>query len=241
MINYLKLQFNYLFSKVFVFCFIIIILMTFLGVIISSNIDLGYNFIDAFINEYEFDYSFQSLLIIEIVSVIISIFVAGVLGSKNNDYLVCYCCNSYFERFLYFLSRIIILVLFALLFVYIQGVFISLFTRLFTPYKLNKHLVVNGLISIFFISIYFSAFTSLLLSLINHFIMISLPFFIFWYLKTITSFNELNNDLQKSVLILFPNFIIKEQIYYFQEIYIYLSIYIAMFLINISINTFKDY
>lgn len=241
MINNLRFQFNYLFSKVFVFSFLAIILGTFSGIIISSNIDLGYNFLDGFIIDYRYDYIFQSLLIIEIVSVVVSVFVAGILGSKNNDYLVCYTCNSYYERCVYFIARVIVLSFFSFLFVSIVGIFLFLFTRGFTPYRIDNELVVNGLFSVFFISIYFSLFTMVLLVIINHFIMVSIPLFAFWYLKTIYDFTELKSDIQEVVLNIFPVFILKDNVAYYQDISVYVIIYIAMFLFCITISTIKDY
>lgn len=241
MINNLRFQFNYLFSKVFVFSLLAIIIGTFSGIIISSNIDLGYNFLDGFIIDYRFDYMFQSLLIIEIVSVVVSVFVAGVLGSKNNDNLICYTCNSYYERFIYFIARIIILLFFSFLFISLVGMFMFLFTRGFTPYRLDRDLVVNGLFAVFFISVYFSMFTMTFLVLINHFIVVSIPFFVFWYLKTIYDFSELKSEVQEVLLKIFPSFIVKGHISYYQDIYVYILIFIGMFLFCIIISTIKDY
>ena len=241
MINYIKLQFNYLFSKLFSLCFALLIIGSFIGIIITSNIDLGYNYLDAFINEYQFEYYRESLLIIEIVSVIFAIFVAAHLGSKNNDFLVCYTCNNNFDRLRFFCARSIVTVIFSLLYTSLVGIFILLYTNVLTPYNLDVDFVLKGLISVFFISIYFSCVSLFLLSFINHFVLVSLPIVLFWYLKTIYDFKSLNSDFQELILKFFPIFLIEDKLIFYQDLYIYILIYLGMQVIIIMVNSLKDF
>ena len=241
MINYFKLQFNYLFSKIFSLCFAGLIIGSFVGIIITSNIDLGYNYLDAFINEYQFDYYHESLLIIEIVSVIVAIFVGVHLGSKNNDFLVSYTCNNNLDKMRFYIARGIVTIVFSLLYVLSVGIFLLGYTILITPFNLEVEFVVNGLFSVFFISIYFSCFAQFLLSFVNHFILVSLPLLMFWYLKTIYDFKGLDSDVQEVLLQFFPVFLIEDNLVYYQDFYIYVFIYIGMLVITTVINSFKDF
>lgn len=241
MINYLKLQFDYLFSRLFSLCFVLLIIGSFVGIIITSNIDMGFSYLDAFINEYQIDYYHESLLIIEIVSVILAIFVSAHLGSKNNDFLVSYTCNNYFDKIAFYISRSLVAVFFSLLYVLSIGIFLLGYTLVVTPFYLDIEFVVNGLVSVFFISIYFSGFTLILLSFINHFILVSLPLILFWYLKTIYDFKALESDVQELLLKLFPVFLIDYELVYYQDFYIYVFIYLGMQGIITVLNVFKEF
>ena len=241
MINYLRLQFNYLFSQVFIICYMIIISLIFVGIYFNASLDLGYSYLDGFRQEFQEEYFSQSVLLIEVIVTISGIFIGGILSSKTNEFLINYTVDSYWGRFLFFLGRLLVGIMVIFLTLYISGIHYILIVRVFTPFNLNLDLFVESLVWIFYQALYLQVLVFLLISVLNHFLVITLPLVVFWFKKTIVIFSELENDFQEIVLKAIPTFMIENsRLIIFQSWDKYFAFLMVMVVTTIIINIIKD-
>ena len=241
MINYLKLQFNYLFSQVFIICYLIIIFVIFIGIYFNAGLDLGYSYLDGFISQYQEEYLNQSVLLIEVVVSISGIFIGGILSSKTNDFLIYYTADNYWSKFLFFLSRLILGIMIIILTLAISGIYYILIAKVLTPFRLNIDIFLKVLVWIFYQALSLQMLVFILISILNHFLVIILPIGIFWFKKTIVIFTELENDFQEVVLKFIPSFMIENsKLIRFQSWDNYLIPLVIMVILTITINMIKD-
>ncbi|MDT8337287.1 MAG: hypothetical protein RQ856_05620 [Candidatus Izemoplasmatales bacterium] len=241
MINYFKLQFNYLFSRVFSILFFFTLLLVILGIYFSANLDLGMRYLDGFKNEYYYEYLEQSLLIIQVVDVIFSMFVAALLASKTNEFLISFTVASYQERLMFLLARVGLGIFLTGLMIFFGGLNILIIGILYTPFNIDIVVILNCLGMIFLQTLFYQATVTILMSLINSLLVVLLPIFLFWFQKTIVGFIKIENTLQKIILNIIPSFIIENDIFSFYQTPIkYIYIIITLISLTITINLVKD-
>jgi len=241
MINHLRLQFNYLFSQVFIICYMLIVSVIFTGIYLNASLDLGYSYLDGFRVSFQEEYLVQSVLLIEVIVTISGIFIGGILSSKTNEFLINYTVDNYRGKFLFFLGRLLLGVMIILLTVIISGMYYVLVAKLLTPFNLNLDLFIESLVWIFYQAIYLQILVFLLISILNHFLVVILPLVVFWFKKTIVIFTELENDFQEIVLRVIPSFTIENnKLTEFQTWDKYFVLLIAMMILTVTINLVKD-
>lgn len=241
MINYFKLHFNYLFSKVFVILFFLILLLMGLGIYFSVSIDLGVGYIDGFRYEYYFEYLDQSLLIVQVIVVIFSMFIAALLGSKANEFLLCFTVSNYQEKIMFLLSRILVLITVVGLLIIMGGLNILMIGIIFTPFNLDIRIILEGLGFVFLQALFYQGLVGLLLSVVNSLLVVILPIIVFWLHKSIVSFVVIENDLQKIILKMVPSFIIENgKIFIYKTAFEYMYLILTLLLVTIFINLIKD-
>lgn len=241
MINYFKLHFNYLFSKVFVILFFLILLLMGLGIYFSVSIDLGVGYIDGFRYEYYFEYLDQSLLIVQVIVVIFSMFITALLGSKANEFLLCFTVSNYQEKIMFLLSRILVLITVVGLLIIMGGLNILMIGIIFTPFNLDIRIILEGLGFVFLQALFYQGLVGLLLSVVNSLLVVILPIIVFWLHKSIVSFVVIENDLQKIILKMIPSFIIESgKIFIYKTAFEYMYLILTLLLVTIFINLIKD-
>jgi hypothetical protein len=241
MFNYIKLQFSYLFSNLFIICYGFIMSFILVGFVVSGNIDLGYYYLDGFRHDFYIEYLQQSYLVIEIILTLASVFVTTMITSKSNDFLMVYTVNNYYMRFLFITSRIIVLVIFNVLSVTISTISFIIFTNHLTPYSLDLDLLIELSFLIIYQMIALQGLALILSSIINHFLIILIPIILFWYVKTLFIANSLTKDIDIIVLKIIPAFqldILQISVYLYFEYYLFPIFF--MYITSIIINIFKD-
>jgi hypothetical protein len=241
MTNYFKLQFNYLFSQVFSILFSFTLFLVILGIYFSANLDLGFGYLDGFRNDYYFEYLEQSLLIIQVVEVIFSMFVAAILAGKANEFLICFTASDYQERLMFLLARVGLGILMAGLMVVIGGLSILIIGMFYTPFNIDIVVILNCLGMIFLQTLFYQATVTILMSLLNSLLVVLLPIVLFWFQQTIVGFIEVENTLQEIILKIIPTFIIENNILSIYQTPIkYICIIITLIFLAITVNLVKD-
>jgi len=240
MINYLKLHFNYLFSKLFISFYSFLLGIIFIGIIQASNLDLGFSYLDGFRVEYYKVFIIQVSLLVEVMVVFISIFIATILAYKTNDYLLVFSANNYRQRFRFYFSRIFVAIFVIFITILIIFVFQIAFIKILTPLN-NDYLLTAKVFSLILLkSLYFIFLIFFFMSVINHFLLGILPIIIFWYEKMIYSYEELS-DVQEVILSFIPSFmIIEDKIILYQELNLYLIFLFIILMAGLGVNLTKD-
>ncbi len=241
MINYIKLHFGYVFSSLFIIGYVITITLISLGIIISSNLSLSYEVLDINRDQYYLEYLSQSILIIEIIVLISHLFMTSLLFANANQKLIRYCTYLKNHQLKYYISRIITMIFVDLLTIFLVFLFLYSFTRYFTPFYLDLALLYQFVIAVFLLVLSIQAMLALLLSLINHIFVITLPIIAFWYAKTIMEFEQIEMFSKKIILELIPVFLFfNNKIIYFKNVEKYLYQAIFLLLLTLIINIIKD-
>jgi len=241
MSKYIKLQINYLFSHMFIICYILISLVILIGIYFSSSIDLNYTYIDGFRSEFFSEYLNQSSLIIEVLITITAIFLAGILTVKKNEFLISYTVTSYMEKLYFVIARILVALLTILSMIIVNGLFFLLITELLTPYSVDIMEFINLMTWIFFQASFFQIIAFLLISIFNYFLVILLPLVTFWYKKTIFSFSEIESGFSKFILKNIPSFeLLNNEVVTYRNFYTYLLLFIIVLIITCLIDVIKD-
>jgi hypothetical protein len=83
--------------------------------------------------------------------------------------------------------------------------------------------------------------TSLLITILNHFLIGIVPLLAFWYKKTIYDFYDITSEFDDIVLKFIPSFLINnEMIVIYQNLTYYIIILIVIFSFSLIINLLKD-
>ncbi len=241
MIRYIKLHLNYIFSDLFIICFSLIFALIGLGIIISSGIDLGYYYLDAYQEEYIIEYIQQSFLIIEIILTIVLLFITNILTSKTNDYLMIYYVSNYKEKFMHMFSRLLTIITINCFSFGFILMFFVIFTTYLTPFSLNIAFILKLNIHIILQTFALEIVLMFLNSLINHFLVLIIPIIIFWYIKTLIAVDFTVNRLADFLIKIIPAFKLDMlEISVYHRIEEYLIPLIILIIFTIIINLFKD-
>ena len=127
MINFLKLHFSFVVSKVFLFIYLFILTILFLGIYYSAGLDFPFSYVDAFRNSYYLEYLNQSSLLMEIIICLLGIFIGVLLSSKTNDFLIRFTVNDYKQKMIFLICRYIIGILIIFSTLYISVIFFNFF------------------------------------------------------------------------------------------------------------------
>ena len=240
MLNYLRLHLHFVFSRGFIFVYSLIIVITFVGTLFSANLDLGYYYLDRFKEEYYFFYLSQSFLIIEVIITILIVFVSAIICSRNNDYLIYYSTQTFSQRFVFLLSRYLLGVIITIVTVLLAGFFLILVGEYLTPFVLDLDMISRGITYVIVKIITFQFMVYFLMSILNNFLVNGLVLIIFWYHKTIISFNN-PEVIEELLLKTIPSFqLVENQIIVYQELHLYLGFSLSLIAFAFVINLFKD-
>lgn len=240
MLNYLRLHLHFVFSRGFILVYSLIIVITFVGILISANLDLGYYYLDGFKEEYYLFYLSQSFLIIEVIITILIVFVSAIICSRNNDYLIYYSTQTFSQRFVFLLSRYLLGVIITIVTVLLSVFFMVLVGEYLTPFRLEMEMISEVIPFVIVKIITFQFMVYFLMSILNNFLVNGLILMIFWYHKTIMNFYnpEVIEDLLLKTI---PSFqLVEDQIIVYQELHLYLGFSLSLIAFAFVINLFKD-
>lgn len=241
MINYLKLHFSFIFSKVFIVIYLLILTILFLGIYYSAGLDLSYSYVDGFKHSYYLEYLNQSSLLMEIIICLLGIFIGVLLSSKTNDFLIRFTVNDYKQKMIFLICRYIIGILIIFSTLYISVIFFIITGHYLTPFSLDLGIIfdIAEIILLETLSLYF--ILSFLMSILNHFLIGIVPLLVFWYKKTIYDFHDLTSEIDVLILKLIPSFLINnEKVVIYQNLTYYIIILIAIISFSLIINLLKD-
>ena len=241
MINYLKLHFNFVFSKIFLFIYLFILAILFFGIYYSAGLDLPYSYLDGFKDSYYHEYLNQSSLLMEIIICLLGIFIGIVSSSKTNDFLIRFSVNDYMQKLIFLICRYVTGILIIFITSYICFIYIIFVGHYLTPFRLNLGFICEVMEMILLESIFLYFITSFLISVLNHFLIGIVPLLAFWYKKTIYDFNDITSDFNDIILKLVPSFLINnEKIVIYQNLTYYIIILITIIGFSLIINLLKD-
>lgn len=241
MMNYLKLQFNYLFSSIFIICYGIVLIVIVLGLVFSLNLEMGYQVLDLYPEEYLKTFLVESSLLVEVLVIITAIFIATVLSAKTNQVLVVFTTENRRHRFNFFISRY--LAAFLSTFITIGFAFISTvaLVNLLSPFHLRPGILFDLFAWIAYQAVFLQVMVFFLFAIFNHFLILTVPIVVFWYKKTIQFPSNHFSDLEKTVLSFVPSFaLINESVIIYQEGVIYLIGLTVMIMITVLVNVYSD-
>ncbi len=242
MINYLKLQFSYLFSKIFTLIFLFVLILILVGVVFSANLDLGYAYLDGFRTRYFHEFLQQSFLIIEVILTVFLIFISSILCSKTNEALIVYSVEDYYQRLKFLFSRVLVSAGLNLVLIFCSFSFVVIIGSYFTPFIINSYDIFLILTAISFKIWFFQVLVIVLQAIANHFLITLLPVLLFWFHKTINNYDDIENAVSEMAIKFVPSFTVEiNEIVFYESFYKYLIIAIIGILIAILINQFKDY
>lgn len=241
MINFLKLHFSFVFSKVFLFIYLFILTILFLGIYYSAGLDLSYSYVDGFKHSYYLEYLNQSSLLMEIIICLLAIFIGIILSSKTNDFLIRFSVNDYKQKLLFLICRYMVGILIIFFTSYICLIYLILIGNYLTPFRLDLSFICEVLAMILLESLTLYFITSLLITILNHFLIGIVPLLAFWYKKTIYDFYDITSEFDDIVLKFIPSFLINnEMIVIYQNLTYYIIILIVIFSFSLIINLLKD-
>ncbi|MFO7968517.1 MAG: hypothetical protein R6U15_00205 [Candidatus Izemoplasmatales bacterium] len=194
MINYIKLHFAFLMNNLMIISIFVLQIITISGIIYASNILKGYSYMDSYREELSIAFFSEAFMIIEVVLAIIAIFIATILQTKTNNYLMFYTTYSNKEKLNFIIGKLLagmIVIVFLLLINYLTFKVILYLS----PFDIDINLISKTIMHLLVEAFQLFSFTLAILTLLNHFFISIIPIILFWYLEIIsmnpTNFNEL--------------------------------------------------
>lgn len=224
--NYLQLHLDYLFSKVFFYITVALLLIIQGSVVYNSMVVEGFSYLDAFRNQFGYDFLNESFMVSEFVLVFLAILIGINLSSKANQGLMAYSVSSKQTKRHFILARMMSGIITILILVLFNQLFIYSFTIVFTPYQINlvEYLRQSGLL--FLEALAYLLMTMVFNAIVQHFMIGFIPIMMFWTIK-VTSQN-LSQEVNKLIDIFTINingYLLEEKnILFFIIIYIFIQI-----------------
>lgn len=241
MMNYLKLQFNYLFSSIFIICYGLVVIVIILGLVFSLNLEMGYQVLDLYPEEYLKTFLVESGLLVEVMVSITAIFIATVLSAKTNQTLVVFTTENRRQRINFFISRYLAAFLSTFLTIGFAFLTTVILVNWFTPFYIRLVILIDLYAWIAYQAIFLQVMVFFLFAIFNHFLILTIPIVVFWYKKTIVFPGDYFSDLEKIILSFVPSFtLINEHVIVYQEGVIYLIGLTVMFMITVLVNLYSD-
>ena len=241
MMNYLKLQFNYLFSSIFIICYGLVVIVIILGLVFSLNLEMGYQVLDLYPEEYLKTFLVESGLLVEVMVSITAIFIATVLSAKTNQTLVVFTTENRRQRINFFISRYLAAFLSTFLTIGFAFLTTVILVNWFTPFHIRMVILIDLYAWIAYQAIFLQVMVFFLFAIFNHFLILTIPIVVFWYKKTIVFPGDYFSDLEKIILSFVPSFtLINEHVIVYQEGVIYLIGLTVMFMITVLVNLYSD-
>lgn len=240
MIYYLRLHFDFLFNRIFIFIYLLVLGFYTLGLTIAADLDQGYYYLDGFRNEQYLVYLSESFMISQIVIGVLSILIGSNLAGKANEFMIGYTTENYGQRSMFLFSRYLVGMLVIIMTVGFAICSTIVFMIFFTPFVFNidQILIMYGWIMIE--AFFFFFLTSFLYSILNSFLVLLLPIGLFWYKKTLYYSQELKPEA-KAIMKLIPTYYLEgEKVLEYAKIENYILPLLGIILICYLINLFKD-
>ncbi len=237
--NYLKLQLNFLINRYsVVIIFIMILLMNF-GVIYNSGIFQGYEYLDLNRSYNQRLFLSDSVAMIKIGSILVSVLLSSIAGLKSNNDLIKYTVQSKYERCKFIISRILSLIFIVTLFNTSYWLFYIQTTNYLLPYSVN----INDIIIIYrylLIQAYFYIMITLIfIQMFKSFFIAFIPIILFWIMETNSDYEIIkNNTFIDNLYRIVPNLVyyqekfimVYDEFDYLLTIIMFVSIYILWLL-----------
>lgn len=224
--RYLHLHLDFLLSRVVVWVIIISILVSQVAMLYASNINEGYEAMDAYRQIWGRDYLNESLMIYEFVSVFLSIYIAMQLGSRNNTALMHYSVVSKRTKFNFVSARLMSGIMVLCLVYSISSMSLYIYTSSFSPYDIFLESSLSAFFRLYLEMLQYYILTFWFMLLFGHMLMGLLSFLLFWILEIMDSmFYDQKLELFEKITINVKSIeFIEKNILIFSFLYIFLII-----------------
>jgi hypothetical protein len=237
--QYLRLHFAFLLNKYLILILLLLSGLTIIGLIYNSDINQGYSVLDLNRSEYEELFFIDSVELIKISGIILSILLAAFINSKANLNLGKYTIQSFKDKFVFVLMRSVSVLIILTLFYLNYWVSFILINNYFLPYNIIYDEIILVFEYLFIQMLIYFFITSILILFIKNFMIVIIPIIIFFIsesnldYETIKTVKWLNN-----LYVVVPNLVFYNQEYvlmyptsqYFIVIGISFILYICIFL-----------
>jgi len=242
MLNYIKLQFNYLFSWVYLGLYVLLLFCLLVGMLISANLDLGKLYLDGQRIIYALEYLQQSLMITEITIGIFMIFSTSLLISKSNEGLYVYTVSNRLNKFRFIISRIFTGILLNLYTVGFAFIIFMLVCKLLTPFNYDISFILSLYALIALKVVFFQAIVFVIQAYSNNFFLIIFPIILFWYMQTLDIYQENFSEIQTFLIEIVPLFNYEDyEIIVYKDLTQYFAINILIMILSYLISSIKDH
>jgi len=182
--EWIRLEWRYLFHRMTILLFGILICFYLFALVYSSGILDGSSTMDLFRISFGESYVQEIIVIIKFLYIILVVFITVLMQAEGHRNLGKYIIDHPKKKLQFYLSTLLfqflvataILILFALLFIS--------YTKMFTPYALPTLLLKDYFTWLLLEGILFLTMTNTLLILLPHIFVGLLPIIIFWVMET---------------------------------------------------------
>ena len=222
--------------------YIIVLFFLVVGFFISTNLDIGRLYLDAYREEFYQEYLTQSFMIVEIILGIFLIFSTSLLFSKSNEGLFVYTVSDIKSKFQFLTSRIltgIFLNLFSIIFSVIACIFVI---KMWTPFRYEPIFILKIFALISLKIVFFQSLVFFLQAYTNNFFLVIIPVGLFWYIQTIEITVEGLSKIELLILEIVPLFTNEtSSINIYKDLYQYTIIIVIIILFSYLISSIKDH
>ena len=232
---FIKTNLYYLLTKRNVFLLIIVNLLSLFIIIINSSILKGMPYIDAFRNESNLYYETNVFQFIKFLYGIFVVFIN--ISYFNNEYssYASYLIKDYKTKIMFYLSKYIAVMLFDFL-EFLALFYVKELVKIFTPFYRNPFSHFKEYISLFCLGLYAFIISSLLMITTKSHLSGIFALIVYWVSDLVVIDNSTTIGKIVSFLIISID---ENGSYYYGSLHI-LFLFLALFLINISVLLYKD-
>lgn len=183
MFRYVRVHLIYLLNRMIISILIIGIILLILSILVSSGVMDGQYMLDMNRNEYERLFFEDSLLIVKILSVMLSIFITAILNSDSAVNFSKYIIDNRQQKWMLFFSKVLTLFIVMVIVILVSLSIYIFMTYFFTPFDLNLEIVIKAYVKLFLLVIFYISLTNMLMTFSSTILLTLFPLALFWSME----------------------------------------------------------